>query len=106
MKTLGIIGLIIGIIGAGIGSYCQIEIVPNYESLANKIDLNVMERMLLLSYSDQKFTLGSLALFIGPLAIILGAISGIKKHKVGWIAVAVGFISLLLGLMQSTHMFD
>lgn len=106
MKTIGVIGLIIGIIGAGIGIYCQIEVVPNYENFANKLDLTEMERMLLWGYADQKFLLGSLALFTGPLAILLGVISGIKKHKIGWIAVAIGLISLLLGLMQSTHAFD
>ena len=106
MKVLSIIGLMIALIGLGAGIYCQIEIVPNYNYFDVKIELSEMERALWRSYGDQKFIIGSVALFLGPLAMIIGLITGIKKQKIGWIALTLGLVSFVLGAMQSTHLFN
>lgn len=42
----------------------------------------------------------------GLVSLIAGVIAGIKKQKLGWIAVILGLVSLVLGLSQATHMFS
>jgi hypothetical protein len=106
MKIIGIIGLTLSLIGVLVGMYCQIEILPNYNALDNQFDLNEIERAIWRDYADQKFVFGSVALFLGAIASVIGLIVGIKKHKIGWIALALGLISFLLGAMQSTHLFS
>lgn len=106
MKKLAIISLIVAIIGLAVGIYCQIVVMPEYNYLDEKYDLSQIERDMYYAYSDTKFLLGSIALFIGPLGILMGAIAGVKKQKLGWIATAVGLASFLLGAMQSTHLFS
>lgn len=106
MKTLAIIGLVLALIGLSVGVYCQIAIMPHYYALDAKYDLSGIERDMFYAYSDTKFLLGSIALFIGPLAAILGVIAGIKKQKIGWIALGLALVSFILGAIQSTHMFS
>jgi len=106
MKTLGIIGLIFAIIGIATGIYCQIEIVPIYETFSDSFELSDLERAIYHDYREQKFVWGSIALFTGVLAVLLGAIAGIKKEKIGWVAVLIGFGAFLFGALQSTHMFS
>ena len=106
MKTIGIIGSILASIGFLVGMYCQIEVMPNYNMFAGRFDLSEMDSMLRRSYSDQKFLFGSIALFLGPLAAVMGLIAGIKKQKLGWIALALGLVSFVFGALQTTHMFS
>jgi type IV secretory pathway TrbD component len=105
MKIVSKIGLLIAIIGLIAGVYCQIEIVPTYNHF-NTVTMSDLEIPIWRSYGDQKFMLGSIALFTGILAAVIGLVGGLKKHKVGWVALFVGVFSLVLGLMQSTHMFN
>ncbi|MCB0401341.1 MAG: hypothetical protein KDD41_04610 [Flavobacteriales bacterium] len=106
MKKLAIASLIIAIIGLAVGVYCQIVVMPDYNHLYEKSDLSPFERDMFYAYSDTKFMLGSIALFLGPLAVLPGVIAGIKKQKLGWIAAGAGLVSFLLGAIQSTHMFS
>ncbi len=106
MKVLSIIGALIALVGVSIGIYCQIEVVPNYNALDINFDLDEFQRSMWRSYGDQKFLLGSIALLLGAVSIVLGLIAGIKRQKIGWIAVAIGLVSFLLGAAQSTHMFS
>jgi len=99
MKILSIIALLISAGGLTAGIYNQMEFVPLVESDRLFGDLSFY-------YHEQKFFWGSIALFAGIPGVILGVIGGIKKEKIGWIAAAAGFVSLILGLMQSTHMFS
>lgn len=105
MKILSIVGLAIAILGLSAGIYCQVEIVPTYNSF-NMTTMSDLEIPLWRSYGDQKFLFGSIALFAGIIAVIIGLITGIKKQKLGWITLVIGAISLIFGLMQSTHMFS
>ena len=105
MKIFSKIGLIVAILGLGAGIYCQIEIVPTYNHF-NIATMSDLEIPLWRSYGDQKFMLGSIALFAGALAVVIGLITSVKKQKLGWITLAIGAISLIFGLMQSTHMFN
>ena len=100
MKIISIIGIVIALIGLGAGIYCQVEYVPK----ADQEDVFGLE--LWIMYMDAKFLYGSIALFAGASGLLLGLIGGIKKEKLGWIAVGIGLISTFLGLAQSTHMFD
>ena len=106
MKTIGVIGLILSLISLFVALYCQIEILPNYNALDAQLDLSEMDVMLWRSYADQKFLFGSVALFLGALAAVAGLIAGLKKQKMGWVALCLGLISFLLGAIQSTHMFS
>lgn len=106
MKGLGITALILAIAAFGVAMYCQIEIMPNYEAFDRKSELQEFERALWRMYADQKFLFGSIALFLGPIAAILGLIVGLKKHKMDWLALGLGLIAFVLGAMQSTHMFN
>lgn len=106
MKTLAIIGITLAVIGLIIGGYCQIEIMPNYDALDGRYDLSDLERVMWHEYNDQKFLLGSIAMLLGAIAAIAGIIGGLKKQKLGWIALAIGLISFFLGAAQSTHMFS
>ena len=99
MKILSIIALLISVGGLSAGIYNQMEFVPLCES-----DYAIGE--LFMYYHDQKMMWGTIALFAGALGTILGVVGGIKKQKIGWIAAVAGFVSLILGLMQSTHMFS
>jgi hypothetical protein len=106
MKTIGIIGLILSLIGFAVGVYCQLEILPSYNALDAQYDLSEIDRALWRTYGDQKFLFGSIALFLGALASVMGLITGIKKQKIGWLILGLGLISFVLGALQSTHMFS
>ncbi len=106
MKILSIVALAIAVIGLAIGVYCQMEVVPNYDYFFRLTDRSALETMMYRSYGDQKFILGSIALFTGILGVLLGLVTGIKKQKMGWIALLLALVSFVLGAMQSTHMFD
>lgn len=106
MKTIGIIGVIIATVGFLVGVYCQIEIIPNFESLDAQYDLSELNRSQWRNLADQKFILGSVALFLGFLAAVMGLIIIVKKQKIGWIIIGIGLISFILGAIQSTHMFS
>lgn len=106
MKILAITGLVLALIGLSIGIYCQVAIMPHYNYLEAMDNLSGIDRDMFYAYSDTKFLLGSIALFVGPLAAILGIIAGIKKRKTGWIAAGLGLVSFILGAMQSTHIFS
>jgi len=99
MKILSIIALLISAGGLSAGIYNQMEFVPLCESDFDFGDLFYY-------YHEQKMMWGTIALFAGALGTILGVVGGIKKQKIGWIAAAAGLVSLILGLMQSTHMFS
>ncbi len=100
MKFLSIIGIVIAIVGVASGLYCQIEYMPK----VNQAD--IFGPALWNSYMEDKFMLGTIALFSGIVAVVFGLISGVKKQKTGWIALVLGLISLYFGLLQSTHMFS
>ncbi len=102
MKVLSVIGLIVGALGAIAGIYNMIEFVPKMsdESAA------LFGPDLWMAYHEEMMMWGNIAMGAGLLGIILGVIGGVKKEKIGWIAVAVSFVSLFLGLSQATHMFD
>ena len=106
MKTTGIIGLILSIIGFTVSVYCQIEVLPSYNALDAQYDLTEIDRMLWRSLADQKFLFGSIALFLGALGSMIGLIIGLKKQKLGWLILGLGLISFVLGALQSTHMFS
>lgn len=106
MKILGIFGLVIALIGAIVGIYCQLEIVPTAEGFGDVFELDEFERIIYHEYHNQKFVLGSIALFSGILALLIGVFPAIKKVKIAWGAIALGLVAFLLGAMQSTHMFS
>ena len=102
MKILSIIGLVIAVIGAGAGIYNMIEFVPKNTDEA----MSLFGDELWMYYHEQMMMWGNIAMGAGLLGLILGVVGGIKKEKIGWIAVAIGLVSLFLGLSQATHMFD
>ena len=102
MKILSIVGLVIAVIGAGAGIYNMIEFVPKMDDAS--ADLFGPE--LWMAYHEEMMMWGNVAMGAGLLGLILGVVGGIKKEKIGWIAVAIGLVSLFLGLSQATHMFD
>ncbi len=106
MKILGIFALIIALIGAIVGIYCQMEIVPTAEGFGNVFELGEFEKIIYHEYHNQKFVLGSIALFSGILAVLMGIFPAIKKVKIAWMAVMLGLVAFFLGAMQSTHMFS
>ncbi len=106
MKVVGIIGVLLGVVGLLVGVYCQLGIIPKFNALDLQYDLNEIDRALWRTLADQKFILGSIALFLGALASIIGLFTKLKKQKIGWIALGIGLASFLLGALQSTHMFS
>jgi cytochrome c biogenesis protein CcdA len=102
MKILSIVGLVISVIGAGAGIYNMIEFVPKMTDEAR----DLFGSDLWFAYHEEMMMWGNIAMGAGLLGIILGVVGGIKKEKIGWIAVAIGLVSLFLGLSQATHMFD
>lgn len=106
MKTIKIIGIILAVVGLLFGMYCQFQIIPSFSALDAQYDLSEIDRALWRSLADKKFVLGSIALFLGALASVIGLMLGLKKQKVGWIVLGIGLISFMLGALQSTHMFS
>ena len=102
MKILSIIGLVIGVLGSAAGMYNLIEFVPKMSDDSREL----FGPELWMAYHDEMMMWGYVALAAGTLGIILGVIGGIKKEKIGWIAVLVSLISLFFGLSQATHMFS
>ena len=100
MKILGLFAVVISLVGAAAGLYCQIEYVPKMDNR------ELYGPVLYIAYEDAKFFWGSVALFAGIPGFLLGLIAGIKKVKIGWIAVLLGIVSIIFGLLQSTHMFS
>lgn len=106
MKTIGIIGLILSIVGLFFGLYCQFQIIPSFNALDTQYDLSKIERAKWNSLADLKFLIGSITLFLGALAAVIGLVVGLKKQKIGWVILVLSFISFILGVIQSTHMFS
>lgn len=106
MKTIGIIGLILSIVGLFFGLYCQFQIIPSFNALDTLYDLSKIERAKWNSLADLKFLIGSITLFLGALAAVIGLVVGLKKQKIGWVILVLSFISFILGVIQSTHMFS
>jgi tetrahydromethanopterin S-methyltransferase subunit E len=101
-KVLAVIGIIISLVGLGVGVYCQLEIVPWCEEGISESLSNEM----FMYYHDMKMILGTVSMAVGFLGSLVGVISAVKKAKIGWIALIPGLVAIILGLMQSTHMFD
>lgn len=106
MKTVGIIGLVLAIIGMMAATYCQIEIVPAYDFFDTKLDMSPFDRSQWHSYGEQKFMLGNIAMLAGIISLIIGVIATIKKLSLGWITILLGIIALLIGASQATHLFS
>jgi hypothetical protein len=106
MKVVSIIAAVIVAIGLIIGLYCQIEVVPNFNNLDTMSMRGDLNNNLWGMYHNQKFVYGSLAMGLGALGILAGLISGMKKQKLGWIALGIGFFVFFLGAGQSTHIFS
>jgi hypothetical protein len=102
MKIVSIIGLAIAALGAIAGIYNLIEFVPKMTDESAEL----FGPELWVAYHDEMMMWGNIALGAGLIGLILGVVSGIKKEKIGWVAVAIGLISLFLGLSQATHMFS
>jgi hypothetical protein len=98
MKVLSIIAIIIAAAGVGIALHNQINIIPIVDTTEGDA--------IWLHYHDLKMLLGNIAMLTGFLSMVGGIIAGIKKQKLGWIAVILGLIALILGLSQATHMFS
>ncbi|MDG1477317.1 MAG: hypothetical protein P8Q14_09230 [Vicingaceae bacterium] len=106
MKIIKIIGIILAVAGLLFGMYCQFQILPSFNALDVQYDLSELDRALWRSLADQKFVLGSIALFLGALGSVIGLIIGLKKEQIGWIVLGLGLVSFVLGAIQSTHMFS
>jgi len=106
MKILGIFALVFALIGAIVGIYCQLEIVPTADGFGDVFELGEFEKIIYHEYKNQKFVLGSIALFSGILAVVIGIYPAIKKVKLAWVAAGIGLIAFFLGAMQSTHLFS
>ena len=99
MKILNYLFLIVALACAAIGIYNQIEIVPYTElEMLSPRDWHYYDNLVL--------KLGYIALFGGGICLQGGLFSVLKKHKIGYITIVVALISLILGLMQATHMFS
>lgn len=98
MKVLSIIAIIIAAAGIGIGLHNQINIIPLLETTEGDA--------IWMYYHDMKMLLGNIAMITGLLGIVGGVIAGVKKQKIGWLALILGLGSLIFGLSQATHLFS
>ena len=98
MKVLSIIAIIIALAGLAIALHCQINIIPLLDSTGG----DAIWR----HHHDLKMLFGNIAMIVGFLGAVGGVIAGIKKQKLGWIALVLGLASLVFGLSQATHMFS
>ncbi|PLX08259.1 MAG: hypothetical protein C0596_08190 [Marinilabiliales bacterium] len=99
MKILNYLFLVVSLVCAAIGIYNQVEFVPYTE-------LDILSQRDWLYYHDLSMNLGYFALFGGLIGLIGGIFSIIKKHKIGYITIALALVSLIFGLLQATHMFS
>ncbi len=97
MKVLSILGIVLGAVGIFAGLYNISEFVSGAEDTSGDNWFY---------YHDNKMMWGYVALGSGALGLILGAIAGSKKAKLGWVAVIFSLVALYFGLSQATHMFS
>lgn len=102
MKILSYIAIGLGVAALILGIYTQIEYVPKDSDEAREIFGSELWR----HYHDTKMLYGYIEFAVGALAVILGLVSGIKKEKLGWIALGVGLVAFFLGASHCTHMFS
>ncbi len=97
MKALSIVGILIGMAGIFAGLYNISEFVEGAEDTS-------LENWMY--YHENKMNWGYIALGTGALGLILGAVAGSKKAKLGWVAVILSLVAVYFGLSQATHMFS
>lgn len=101
MKILAYIGIGLAAVAIGLGLYNEIEYVPKL----GDDQRHLWGPELWMHYHDTKMLYGYIEFVVGAVALILGAIAGIKKEKIGWIAAGLGLVGFLLGASHCTHMF-
>ena len=106
MKIISLIGLIVGSVGLIAGLYCQLEVVPQYDFFIELSERSLLENTYLMRLGDDKMMYGSIALFGGILALLLAFITITKHKSVSLITLLISIVSIILGLMQATHMFS
>ena len=97
MKALSIVGILLGMAGIFAGLYNISEFVEGAKDTSQDNWLY---------YDDNKMMWGYIALGTGALGLILGAVAGSKKAKLGWVAVILSLVAVYFGLSQATHMFS
>ena len=115
MKTLGIIGFIVGILALFMGAYLQFVIVPAAEIAESADQLGSAlgdsyygsaEHILNRNLMNAKTDIGEYTLLAGGIAFLLSIVPAIKKQKIAWIGVVCGLFALILGAAYGTHMFS
>lgn len=115
MKTLGTIGMALGVLSGLMGLYLQFVLIPAsdvaesnwnvaissnndayFNSLQHRNDLEIM------GFADD---FGAVLLFSGLLAFLLSIFPAIKQQRVAWIGVVLGIACFFLGAAYGTHMF-
>ena len=113
MKTLAIIGTIIGIVAIGAGLYLQF-FVADAAAIAEANFLGdhdlswygSAEHTAVMDAMNWKIDLGIGVMFTGILAFLLSIIPAIKKQKIAWIGVLTGLGAFVIGAAYGTHMFS
>ncbi|BDS07124.1 hypothetical protein NT6N_21640 [Oceaniferula spumae] len=113
MKILAIICLLLGLSALGAALYCHMQVIPDMEGIdrmTRGMDLDdpryAPARALWFQRESLKTTLDVITLIGSGLGLIGGIFAGVKKAKLGWIAAVISVIALVVGLLQSTHMFS
>lgn len=116
MKKLGIIGFVFGLLAMVLGLYLQLSLVPaaaaadaNWQlaievtndayfgSLMHQTDMAIM---------DAKTDFAVIVMCSGILALLLSILPAIRKIRIAWVGVILGFAMTFVGAMYGTHMFS
>lgn len=106
MKILYGLLFVIGGLALSVGIYCQLEVMPQVHFLRSIEIRSALENALLYAMEDTQMLYGSISLFGGILALIIGVFVARKNIKFGIIGIIIALSAIVLGLLQATHMFS
>lgn len=110
MKALSITGLVIGLLSFLAAMYLQFVLAPAAASLEASLNTGFsdeMTSMMWMAAHEAKVNMGETLVISSGLALILSVIPAIKtKSKMAMVGTMLSLISLLIGIIQGTHMFS
>lgn len=106
MKTLSISGFVLALLGIAVGIYNQLTYVAAYHAHMCKTDM--LSRADCETTQNMQVLLGQTSVILGALAFVLCVLPAFrnKKDLLAFFGIFFSIVSILIGLMQATHIFD
>jgi len=118
MKKISIVSVALSVLGLALAFYLFFSIAPQADALEESsfsmldrgFSLDSPEFQSMRSLAQEKSALKNnlvnMVFVASGIGLLSGLFAGIKKVKLGWVAVALSVVGILLALISGTHAFS